>query len=369
ELLDAFNTEKTTLDNIKINSDGFIKALEGADATSTDYGYLRPIYDEAVKYYPGAYDGYTGVPEAKKAYAAIADVVEILIQNAEGFITSVNEASAEADFATRYAAYVTAKAKYVDNETYPGITEALATFAIINEEMVAKEAKALEFIAYTENANCALYIPAQEAYIALAKAMEDVEPAFPGVAEAKDVIAAIETDIANKRAAAAAYIAAVEALEGKTGDALDAAIAEAKTLQAAGNILGIEGVEQANIALSNAESAITNANGFATKFNSLVTGLGAHIVNGKITNSAETRAVILEALEIGAKADDTIAGVSNNRDILNKAITDYNAALKAANDAFAGVCNTAAGVGLSATAKTDIAALVGKVIAFIKELV
>ncbi len=369
ELVNTFNTEKTTLADIKTNSDGFIAALEGADSTSNDYTYLRPIYDEAVKYYDGAYNGYPGVTDAKKTYTAIADVVEILIQNAEGFISNVNEAAANGDFGVRYAAYLVAKEKFVDNTTYPGISEALEIYAVVSEEMVAKEAKAFEFIAYSENAECALYIPAQEAYIALANAIEGVEPNFPGVAEAVALIAKIEDEITEKRAAVAAYIEAVEALEGKTGAELDAAIAEAKRLQASGNILGIEGVEQANIALSNAESAITNANGFANKFNSLVTKLGGYVVNGKITKSYETRVVLLEAISIGAVADDTIAGVSNNRDILNKAISDYNAAINATNSAFAGVCNVAAGVGLNAAANTEVVALVGKAIAFIKELV
>ena len=142
-----------------------------------------------------------------------------------------------------------------------------------------------------------------------------------------------------------------------------------QALQAEGNILGIDGIEKANIALSSIESAISNSQGYATKFNNLVSEIGGIIVDGKITSSKETREVILSALAIASKADDSYAGVSNNKDILNKAIADYNAAVNAVNTAFGDVCGTATGVVLSAAKDNSVTALVGKVIAFIKELV
>ncbi len=369
EIIDIYNQEKATLESYKTNSDGFIAALQGANADSVDYIYLKPIYDEAVKYYSGVYSGYPGIPEALRTYNKIAGVVELLMKNAATFITNVGIASSEESFAVRYEAYLKAKDSKVDNETYPGVTEALATFAGIRTEMVAVEAVAFEYLDYSTGALCALYIPAQEAYIALANAVENLQFDFPGVPEAKAAIAELEASIAAKKAAAQAYIDAVEALEGKTGAELDEAIAAAKALQAEGNILGIDGIEKANIALSSIESAISNSKGYATKFNNLVTEIGGIIVDGKITSSKETREVILSALAIASKADDSYAGVSNNKDILNKAIADYNAAVNAVNTAFGDVCGTATGVVLSAAKDNSVTALVGKVIAFIKELV
>ena len=369
EIIAIFNQEKATLDTYKTNSDGFIAALADANSDSVDYIYLKPIYDEAFKYYDNIYSGYPGVPDAIKVYIKIANVVEPLDENAEIFITNAGIAADSGEFADRYSAYTKAKAAKVDNETYPGITEALANFATVQAEMVGVETIANEFLRYSQSALDALYIPAQEAYIALAKSVENLELQFPGVSEAKEALLDLENDIAEKKLAAQAYIDAVEALEGKTGVALEEAIAAAKALQATGSILGIEGIEKANIALSSAESAITNSVGYAAKFNSLVTQIGGCIVDGKITSTAKTREILLSALSIAAKTDDTLVGVSNNKDILNKAIGDYNAAVNATNAAFAEVCGTAAGVTLSATRDNSVVAFVGKVIAFIKELV
>ncbi len=369
EIVSIFNEEKTTLESYKTNSEAFIAALEGANAESTDYVYLRPIYDAAVEYVDKAYSGYPGIPEALKVYKKVANVVEILIENADTFIAKTALAAADGEFAVRYAAYVEAKAAKVDNETYPGVTEALASFTVVQAEMTAVEEIAFEYISYAQSATYARYIPAQEAYIVLANSVENVEPQFPGISEAKAALLELEADIAQKKADAAAYIEAVEALEGKTGAALEEAIAAAKALQAAGSILGIDGIEKANIALSSAESAITSSKGYAEKFNNLVTQIGGCIVDGKLTNTAKTREVILSAISICAKADDSLAGVSNNKDILNKAIADYNAVVNAANAAFADVCGTATGVTLSAAAENGMVAIVGKVIAFIKELV
>ena len=369
EIVAIFDEEKAILNGYKLNSDAFIAALKGANGDSTDYTYLKPIYDEATKYYSGIYSAYPGITESVRNYNKIAGVVEFLDKNASTFITSVNIASSDAPFADRYNAYLEAKKSKVDNETYPGVTEALAAYTGIQTEMVAVETVAFEYLDYSTSALCALYIPAQEAYITLANAVENLELGFPGVSEAKAAIAALEADIAAKKAAAQAYIDAVDALEGKTGAALDEAIAVAKELQATGNILGIDGIERANITLSSIESALTNSKGYGDKFNKLVAAIGGVIVDGKITSSEQTREAILSALAISSKADDSYAGVSNNKDILNKAIADYNAAVNAANTAFSDLCGTATGVVLSATKGDSVTALVGKVVAFIKELV
>lgn len=358
----AYNAEVEALAFNKDQSEKYYAAVNALDVASTDYNVIVAQFEALGALKPDATyvteDG-VALEDVVATGAAYIATAGKMITSSEAFVAAVANIATGADFVSKYENFKIAEANYFDNETFPGITAAVADFNAIKAEFLAIEAASLGYINNVNNADYAIYLSAKREYLVVADEFfnsEDFEPTFPGVAEANELKATLTQLIADKEAAAQAYIAAVNALDGLTGDALVAAINTAKGLQATGNIQGVEGIVEANIKLDNAISAIEIVSGRAAQF---VT----YVANIKAATTLEAR---FEAIAIARAIADSVTegdGVAAAKTELAAAVTQYNADVKALNGGFAEVNAVASGM---LVAPTTAAGVATKVVAFIK---
>ena len=303
---------------------------------------------------------YEGVAEAYKHYTKLVNAESDIRTSAQLFIEAVNVANdTSLDFNSRAVAYSSAEKNYFDNTTYPGVAEALVIFGEVSDYMQLEISNAENFIKYVNKADYALYISAKQENLDIAKTYMDIcQPGFAGVAEAKLLYVEVENYIAEQRANAKAYIDAVNALDSLSGSALTNGIKTAESLQAAGNVLGVEGVTEANIKLNQLIASLELRERYCIHFINLVNSLD------KANGAAETFAILADAKEAEGDADKSYAGVSDASAKLEKAIADFNAQVNAINAEFEKANNVAAntcGVG------ANVSTVSGHVIALVKK--
>ena len=178
--------------------------------------------------------------------------------------------------------------------------------------------------------------------------LDTVDEDYPGVIEAKAEYQNLRQSIEDSIAAAAAYIAAVNALADLEGDALREGIAAALLLKEKGNIVEIDGVVEANIALDTAKSNIDLIDSYAEKYIRLV-----NMIDEDAT-LAERFAAIRLAKEAEAHADDSVSGVSLAKLKLAGIVVKYNDDVNNANSAFASVNSNASSFAGAASAAEGI---------------
>lgn len=303
---------------------------------------------------------YEGVAEAYKHYNKLVFAEETIRTSAESFIAAVTVANnPELDFNARAEAFKTITNLYFDNETYPGVTEAIEGYNAVRDYMNLEISNAENFIKYVNKADYALYISAKQENLDIAKGYMDIcQPDFEGVAEAKVLYAEVQAFIDQQIVNANAYINAVNALDSLSGTALTAAIKNAQSLQAAGNVLGVEGVTEANIKLNQVIAAIELVERYCIHFVNLVNSLDS------AADASATYAILADAREAELDADKSYAGVAEASAKLAKAIADFNAQVNAINAEFEKANDIAAntcGVGGNATpVSSQVVALVKK---------
>ena len=364
------NTAKNIADFYTVN-DG----LNAVEAASLNFiAIAESVKDNALVDYTAIvadiarFDGvtpdatYEGVAGAYVIYNDLVEAEENIRVSANLFIEAVNVANDDTlDFNTRAEAYTSIEVLYFDNETYPGVTEAIAIYVdVLGPYMSLEISNAENFIKYVNKADYALYISAKQENLDIAKTYMDIcQPHFEGVAEAKVLYAEIQAYINEQIANANAYIAAVDALDSLSGDALITAIANAQGLQAAGNVLGVDGVTEANIKLNQAIAAIELTDRYCVHFIALVNSLD------KAANASETYAILAEAIRAEIDADQSYAGVANASIKLAQAISEFNAQVNAINAEFAKANDVAANTcGLGGAEKAPVSS---HVIALIKK--
>ena len=211
--------------------------------------------------------------------------------------------------------------------------------------MSVEISNAENFIKYVKKADYALYISAKQENLDIAKEYMDIcQPLFAGVAEAKVLYAEIQSYINEQIANANAYINAVNALDSLSGSALTAAIKNAQDLQDAGNVLGVDGVTEANIKLNQIVASIELRERYCIHFINLVSSLD------DAKDASARYAILADAREVEPYADQSYAGVSDASAKLAKAIADFNAAVNAINadfDKAADVAANTCGIGSS----------------------
>ena len=305
---------------------------------------------------------YEGMANANKIYNKLAVAADTIKTSAELFIAAVNTANdTSLDFNTRAAAYTSIEELYFDNETYPGVTEAIAIYVdVLGPFMSLEISNAENFVLYVNKANYALYISAKQENLDIAKTYMDIcQPHFEGVAEAKVLYAEIQAYINEQIALAKAYIDAVNALDTLTGAALTAGIANAQSLQESGNVLGVDGVTEANIKLNQAIAKIELVDRYCIHFIALVGSLD------KATDATETYAILAEAIDAESYADQSYAGVADASAKLAKAIADFNAQVEGINAEFEKANDIAANsCGIAGTEANTVSA---HIIALIKK--
>ena len=171
---------------------------------------------------------------------------------------------------------------------------------------------------------------------------------YAGVKESKALYDALRLEIADTKAAADAYIAAVADISGKSGAELIEAINAALALKEAGNVQGYRGVADANIALDNAHKSQQLEVAYAEKFITLVAAI----------DDAETLEERFEAITLASNArgfaNDAIDGVTAANAKLVIAISLSDADIAAINNSYESVVSNAGDLAAAATSLSGI---------------
>ena len=326
----------------------------------TNYAELNARLEVLNTYNPDP--TYAGIEDSYVFYLKLSNTASLIKASADTFINAVNTANnEELDINTRADAYRLIEDNYYDNETYPGITEAIAIYTDTLVSGLGVEIELADnFIKYVNKADYAIYVSAKQENLNVAAGYMDIcHPEYRGVAEAKLLYAEVQAQVNNQVANANAYIAAVNALDSLSGSALDEAIKKAEGLQEAGNVLGVPGVTEANIKLSKIIASIDLGSRYCTYFINVVNSID------DTASPEDLYAVLREAKAAEADADASYKGVSEASAKLAKAIQDYNNRVNQANAEFTKATETAANTsGIGTTANT----VADRVIALIKKI-
>ncbi len=359
--------EKEELAVVKEQSENFIilmqeydawMAEDGDDTTNRDFQPLNDFYDVAASNDYAMRDvAYEGVAAANESFADLEFRVTRINADVEAFIDNVTEMELAESFGPLYAAYVKALAGYTKygvegiinpdlNMDSHEVLSAKIEFFVGNRPSI--EAKKLEcdtFNHIMEEASNASYYTSLVAKLGeAAEYYPLVEIDYPGVAEAVELYNALLAQVADTESASEAYINSVAEIANKTDFyQKKAAIDAALILKEFGDVLGVEGVKEANLALSAAQVDINLKEGNSTTLIALVEQIKA------AKTLSEKRELIRLAVVSAEGSENTYKGV-----------TEAKAALEAAIDAFESDVAAANGILASATEKAQaVASAVG----------
>ncbi len=388
--LDKFEAEKVALDKI-------------ASDTKTAYDAVVNTPDLYFATYQDLYDTFTILGEHKidatfydETYTAeeIANAVKLSetiiaeynkrTATANAFVenvklsdnTGIGDDETPESFKARYDAYLIAKANKFTDVTYNAfldevtIEELVAIYDSVNTEMNATILYAETFIRMVREAQNSLSYSVKRVTVEeAAEYLENVELGYPGVAEAIALYGTLADDIVAKDKATTDYITAVLDIAKKTTFAeKKAAIAAAEALAAAGSDISVEvvvnnaageavNVTAANIILSNASNEILLAEIRISNFVNAVDAISA------ASDLTAKREAIFKAASLRAKADATESSVVAAAAKLDKAVSDYNASVAAANSAV----EASVEVAVAVASKTVPTKPMNQVVAIIKK--
>ena len=362
---------------IKNDSDSFIDEVSSFDKANTDFSYMTNVY-ETLKAFDKRDATYEGVIEASKVYEAlgtkikaIEDTVTKLMQNVKAMADVVDALETvqcgDAFETVYYTNYLTALKLYnggdiyegFDNATYNGLTDSIAKFLSVEEYLLERVKLSREFITLINQAkNSTQYqyiknkLDEAAPYIDGDIANKSVEPKYEGVSQAILDYNQFRQKLAEDKAASEAYVAEVAKIaNANTYAAKKAAVAAALAKKAAGDILGLPGVKEANIALSNAQSEIDALTGYSATLIDCVEKLNAE--NNSLTVE-ERRELIVIASNAKDKSTEEISGVKEAKSGLESAISKYNSDIAAANAALEGAVVNASAACASGTSATSV---------------
>lgn len=356
----AYKAEKRALDEIERDSLAYIAAIEEYDETSRVYSYILDSYD-TLSSYSSRNGSYPGVYECASTFSELEKKATEIRANVSAFRGGVAAMRANLDFASVYAGYVEATAVYkdgvihsdVDSNTVPGLVGDIA-FYLEEQVRLTKIIEECEgFISAVNRASSAMYYATMKTELAVAELYLDdnideyvVEDEYPGIEEAKTNLIAVRSKVATLEAAAAAYVEAVaEISKQATFTEKRMAVEYAYALKESGNVIGIAGVAEANIALANADNLLEVLEGSSKTLIETVEKLG-----GTSLTLSERRELIMTAKNAYANAEPTYQGVSEAGNALSSYMQEYAAEVAAINASFSElVCNanTIAGAGIN----------------------
>lgn len=355
----AFAQERATLETIKAQSDAFIALMSGYDAANKDYTYVTALFTEATDSKYASRDiTYEGVEAAEAIFADIKFKAERMVADVNAFVTAVDKMEAATTFGPLFLAYVEANASYtkygtdavinpdLDNSTKENLGTKIAFYESKVDEILATAFICDEFNRIIKEATISSYYTTlvgelEEAAVVRAQ-FGEYEMDYPGIAESVATYEAFVAAVAETKSAVEAYINAVNAIATKTTFAdKKAAITAAIALKAEGDVLGMEGVVEANIALTAAEAEINFLEGNSTTLISLVEQIKA------ATTLSEKRELIQLANAAAENAEDTYTGVSAAKADLATAIAAFEADVAAANAALDSALKSAQAIAYS----------------------
>lgn len=317
--------------------------------------------------YPAAADAHSIYNTAKMRFTAMDKAYKLFVEAVACAMTD-HEVSPDITLADRLEAYTFAISDegYFDNETCPGVTEALADLATLTEFEAIREF-AIVFIDQVAAVSSAEYLPSKMELVAAAYQNYDaVNDAYPGVLDAKAELDSINADIENKKAAAAAYVAAVEELDMLVKlDRLETEefverVTAALELQKTGNIPSLPGVSSANNTLNAYKTDQEYVSAIANKFIGLV-----NLIDDTSTLVARFDAIKAASAAERQLVDDSVEGVIEAKNKLLTSIGIFNSDVDRVNTCYQNVVSKAADLAGSANSFSDI---FGRVINLIKSI-
>jgi len=373
----AYANEIAELAVIKEQSDSFVALMaqyeawmaEDGESTNDEYQPLNDFYTEATGAAYAKRDAlYEGIAAAEESLAELSAIVTRMNDDVATFLKHANDMKAATTFGPLYAAYVGAQYSYVkygtpalinpdmDNASHQQVVEMIAYFESEEATILAKKDECDAFNRVMAEADFASYYNSLVEKLERAKELyplinTDYEADYPGIAEAKALYTNLNAAVEAANTASEAYINAVNAIATKTTFyEKKAAIAAALVLKETGDILGIDGVMEANIALTAAEVDINVKEGNSTTLISLV----AQIKEAKTLK--EQRKLIHLAKASAEKSEDTYEGVTAAKAELAAAIEAFNADVAAANGALSSATENAQAVVSTVGAKIFVKA-------------
>jgi len=239
------------------------------------------------------------------------------------------------------------------------------------------------FILSVSRANYSQYLSAKKSYLDAASRGEAAEgeeaPAdnaqlnvikekyleYPGITDAIALYESLVESVSADEAAALAYVAAVNDLVAKldtlTKEQIRTALANAENLQKTGNVIGVDGVTEANIALNNIKSDFELTEGYVNQFANVVKNIG------NATSKSDIFYLANEAFDVIVNAEKYEGVNADDKAKLDAAINDYNAKVRALNESFAAANEVACGVVSASSGATADDTAIGNVIALIKK--
>ncbi len=343
-----YQAEVRKLDELRRDSLEYITAIDGYDPENRTYSYILTSYDY-ISELKGRNGSYPGVYERLDKFTELETKRNEIVYNVTTFQTSVAAMkSPESDFITKYNSYLEAQKVFnggaihgdLDVATVIGLTSDIASYITIEAEISSVVTECEAFITAVKSAQLSTYYVTIKKELALAELYVDadktaytVEVDYPGVKEASDSIASIKERIAAMETAASAYIAAVNEISTKTTfDEKKAAVANAYTLKVSGDVIGIDGVNEANVALANIDATLDVLEGNSKTLLASV----AALADTSLT-LAERREQIIIANNAKDSAEPTYVGVAEAKVSLEAYVAAYNEQVAALNSAFGAV--------------------------------
>lgn len=347
------------------DSIGLVAAVgNNTNVNYDDYAAVSERLNELVEY-DKADPTYEGTMDAFVFYSTLREAKEYIETRGDSFIENANLLKPDNDFNTRAGAFQICKDNYDYFKTYPsypGISSALSLYNFYYDGLNTQITAVKDFITYVNRADYADYISAkQENLDAATECMYILEAAsrtYAGFDEAYELYKLVKAEIEEQIENAKLYVEAVNALKSLSGDALTQGIAKALELQKTGNVLGAEGVSDANIELDKIVSKIE----LSVKYRDYFIGLVEDI--DKASTTDELYKALRAAKKAEKDADPEYQSVKDASAKLAAAINDYNTKVSVANTEFKKANEAAAntcGIGKGVTPVAD------RVIALIKK--
>ena len=361
---EAYATELVTLENIDADSKAIVVLMNGVVLKNLNYITLGEykVAIEALEYADPTY--------SEASFEAVSLATDVLLRYEEvcqtnsAFIENVAVMQTATAFGAKYSAYAIARDSYEKlDAAYPNIAAAIAEYDAYDKTgIIALAAQFDALIAEIAKASYTTTFSATQTFIDSATLLFDnaeleaVDFDYPEMDYYTELYNSLRDSQIAKKAAADAYIAAVNAIKPLTKfDDIKAAIATAQALKATGNVNGITGVDEANVYLSAKYTEIVCYEGYSKLYIETVNAVK------DAATLAERRALLIEA---ASYVDGTYAdynGVAAAKTEYAAQFAAYNEAVKAANAAFETVVTTAAeAVASPATANLNKVALVVK---------
>ena len=361
----AYNAEIKSLDEVKKDSEGFIEYMKSYNPDSRDYTYILDAYAQISQFElrDNSYNYANNDPDCVYYYIPLLGALEEKIEEMNSIIGKFKESvlimqDTSRDFDTRFnVGYLSAKEVYnggkiydgVDVNTVPELSSFIESYLIIEESFSTTINASENFVATVDSAMFNTLYETKKAALAVAKELlandVNINVAYPGVADAIAKITTVENDIKALEEAASAYISAVAEIATKTTfKDKSAAIEKAQKLQAAGNVVGISGVSEANGALANYSAEIQILEGNSKTFVESVSRLDEEELT-----LAERRELIIIADSVKIGAEPTYDGVAEALESLAAHKEAYKTEVELINSAFASeVANVTTVAGASA---------------------